>query len=98
VKKQIKRLSPHQNGKVFAILFALGSLPFLIIMLLGMFMSMPDMDQHGNPIGAPYFMFVVFPVLYLIFGYISVVVGSAIYNFMFKYISGFEFETNDENA
>lgn len=67
MKKQIKRLSPHQNGKVFGILFALGSLPFLTLMILTMFLSMPDVDQHGNPIGAPFFILVLFPLFYLIF-------------------------------
>lgn len=98
MKKQIKRLSPHQNGKVFGILFALASLPFLIPMFLAMFLSMPNVDQHGNPVSTPYFILILFPVLYLVFGYLSVVVGSAIYNFMFKYIGGFEYEVSDKNA
>lgn len=31
MKHQIERLSPHQNGKVFAVLMAVSSLPFLFI-------------------------------------------------------------------
>lgn len=92
MKKQIKRLSPHQNGKVFGVLSALASLPFFLPMLL-MMQAFPDTDPQGNPIDFPFGMFYIFPVLYLIFGYVSVAVACLIYNLISKFIGGFEFET-----
>ena len=98
MKKQISRISLHQNGKVFGILMAVSSLIFFVpFFAIAMFIG-PDVDQHGNPITFPKFMFILFPILYLVFGYLMTVIGSAIYNFFFRYIGGFEFEVKDENA
>jgi hypothetical protein len=98
MKKQISRFSPHQNAKVFGILMAVGSLVFVlpffsIAMLFG-----PDVDQHGNPVTFPKFMLILFPILYLVVGYLMTVIGCAIYNFFFRYIGGIEYEVKDENA
>ena len=98
MKKQISRISLHQNGKVFGILMAVSSLIFFVpFFAISMFFG-PDVDQHGNPVTFPKFMFILFPILYLVFGYLMTVIGSAIYNFFFRYIGGFEFEVKDENA
>lgn len=92
MKKQITRLSPHQNGKVFGILLAVFSLLFLIPAFAAMLLSTPDFDHRGNPISPPYFLFLLFPLLYLVMGYIFGLLGSILYNFMYNYIGGFEFE------
>ncbi len=98
MKKQISRMSLHQNGKVFGILMAVGSLVFVLpFFAIAMFFA-PDVDQHGNPVTFPKFMFILFPILYLVIGYLMTVIGSAIYNLLFRYIGGFEFEVKDENA
>jgi hypothetical protein len=96
MKKQIVRFSPHQNAKVSAILMAVGSLIFLIPMFVIFTFTVPPVDQHGNPTKFLSFMFLIFPVVYLIFGYIFTVVGCALYNFFFKYIGGIEFESREE--
>jgi len=98
VKKQIKRLSPHQNGKVFGILMGVSSLIFLLPMFAMMSFSMPQVDQNGSPVNFPILMFFLMPFFYLIFGYISVAIGCFIYNFLVKYIGGIEFELEDKNA
>lgn len=98
MKKQISRMSPHQNGKVFGILMAVGSLVFVLpFFAIAMFFA-PDVDQHGNPVTFPKFMFIVFPVLYLVIGYLMTVIGCAIYNLFFRFIGGIEFEVKDEAA
>ena len=89
MKQQIERLSPHQNGKVFGVLMALGAFVFAIPMFL-IFMATAPKES-----GPPAFMFLLFPVMYLIFGYLSVAIGCWIYNAMFKYIGGIEFEAKD---
>jgi len=98
MKEQIVRFSPLQNAKVVAILMAVGSLIFLIPMYLAFAFFVPAVDQHGHPTNFPAFMFLIFPVVYLIFGYIFTVIGCAIYNFFFKYIGGFEFESREEES
>jgi hypothetical protein len=98
MKKQIRRLSPHQNAKVFGILMAVSSLviftPFIVIAMF----TAPDVDQHGNPVTFPKYLFILFPIFYLIMGYLMTVIGCAIYNFLFRFIGGFEFEVRDENT
>jgi hypothetical protein len=94
MKTQIARFSPHQNGKVFAILMALSSFMFVVPMALVFSFIPPGTDAHGNPMAQPSaVMFLIFPVLYLVMGYVMVALGSVIYNFMFKYIGGIEYES-----
>ena len=90
MKQQVARLSPHQNGKVFAVLMALGSLVFLVP-FSAIFWFAPA-DQNAPPA----WLFLLFPIIYLIMGYISVSIGCWLYNTMFKYIGGIEFEAKSE--
>ena len=98
MKKQISRLSPHQNGKVFGVLIALSSLVFIVPMSLVIFFLLPDVDQHGNSTALPKFIIILFPVFYFIFGYVAMAIGSLIYNSLVKLIGGFEFEVQDGKA
>ncbi len=98
MKKQIRRLSPHRNGKVFGILMAVGSLVFVLPFFAIAMTFGPGVDQHGNPVTFPKFMIILFPVLYLVIGYLMTAIGCAIYNLFFKFIGGFEFKVQDENA
>ena len=92
MKQQVARFSPHQNGKVFAVLMAVTSLIFVVpFMLFASAMGPKDS-------GPPFFFFAFFPVMYLVLGYVMVVAGCATYNFMFKYIGGIEFEAKETGA
>jgi hypothetical protein len=94
MKTQIARLSPHQNGKVFAILMALSSFMFVVPMAFVFSFIPPGTDAHGSPVAQPsVFMLLLFPVLYLVMGYVLIALGSVIYNFMFKYVGGIEYES-----
>ena len=92
--RQISRLSPHQNGKVFGILMAVASLPLVALTALPMLLVMPEVDKAGNPVqfALPFAMFLLLPIFYLIFTYLFVALGCWLYNIFFKYIGGFEFE------
>lgn len=84
---QVTSLSPHQNGKVIGVLFAVISLvfviPFLLVALVsGQAEAFPSM-----------FMVILVPVIYLGLGYIMVFVTCALYNRLFGYIGGIEFES-----
>lgn len=98
MKRQIKRLSPHQNGKVAGIMMAITTLPMFLIMIVPMTLMVPKVDQAGNPVdfGFPFIMFLIMPVFYLIFTYLFVAFGCWVYNIFYKLIGGFEFEF-DEN-
>lgn len=88
MKQQIVRLSPHQNAKVFAVLMAVGSLVFLVPFFI--FASIVAPAEQAPPI----WMVLLFPIVYLILGYITVIAGCALYNFMYWYIGGFEYTAN----
>ena len=90
--QQIARFSPHQNAKVLSILMALGALLFLVPFMLIAYMAAP---ADGKP---PMLFFLAMPIIYLVLGYISVVIGCAIYNLLFKHIGGIEFETRAMDA
>jgi len=92
MKQQIARFSPHQNGKVFAILTAATSLIFVVPLMLFTSLAGPP---EARP---PMFMFLLFPVLYLVLGYVMVAVGCALYNVLSKYVGGIEFETRAPDA
>ncbi len=95
MKKQISRLSPHQNGKIVGILMAVTSLVFVVPMSIAMLFSPPAVDQYGNPVIFQKFLMILFPIVYLVAGYLFMVVWSATYNVLFKYIGGLEFEVKD---
>ena len=88
MKKQIARLSPHQNAKVFAVLMAVSSMVFVVPFFLIFSAAAPP----GQP-GPPTIMFFLMPIFYLVFGHIFVALGCLIYNFLFKFVGGFEFES-----
>lgn len=90
MKQQIERLSPHQNGKVFAVLMAASSLVFLLPFLV--FASFATPAEQGPPT----WFFLLFPVIYFVFGYIMVAAGCAIYNFMYRYIGGIEYTARSD--
>jgi len=44
----------------------------------------------------PWYVLLMFPFVYLIFGYVFTPIGCAVYNFCAGYIGGFEFEAGDQ--
>jgi hypothetical protein len=86
MKQQVARFSPHQNGKVMAVLMAVVSLIFLLpFMLIG------SMFGLGGGRGSLW-MLIAMPVFYLIFTYIAFAIGCALYNVLVPFIGGFEYE------
>lgn len=95
MKKQIKRLSPHQNGKVFGILIAIATLPFLIPMMIMFSFTGAEFDQTNNSGTFPGLFLLIAPLMYLVFGYISVAIACLLYNFIQRFTGGFEFEVTE---
>ena len=96
MKTQISRLSPHQNGKVFAVLMTISSLFMFVPMAAMMYFVAPQVDQNGNPVQLPILTLAVMPLFYLVFGYILVVIGCTIYNFIYGFVGGIEFELEEQ--
>lgn len=94
LKKQITRLSPHQNGKVTGVLTAVITLPMVMFMVIPMALMTPKVDRAGNPVdfGFSFALFLLMPVFYLVFTYLFVAFGCWLYNIFFKMLGGFEFE------
>lgn len=93
MKKQIERFSPHQNAKVFAVLMAVSSLVFVVpFMLIGSAFS-----PRGMGMGMSAMAVLAFPVMYLVIGYLSVLIGCWVYNLLFPYIGGIEFQARDSD-
>lgn len=93
MKRQIKHLSPHQNGKVFGVLMAATSFVFLVPMV-AIFSIIPTPADHDGP---PLIIFLLFPIMYFIMGYGMVAATCAIYNFAFKYLGGIEYEVTEDH-
>jgi len=90
MKQQISRLSPHQNGKVFAVLMTVTSLIVLVPMFLIASAFMPE----GQRI--PVLVMVLLPAIYLVIGYLGTALACAIYNLVAKVVGGIEFEARPE--
>ncbi|HTQ73413.1 MAG TPA: hypothetical protein VMI74_03930 [Burkholderiales bacterium] len=96
MKQQIARLSPHQNAKVASIVWAVTSLLFVVPMFLVSWLTIPPQARGHN--GFFDYFFLIMPFAYLILGYIVAVFGCWVYNSLFKFIGGFEFESRDQQA
>jgi hypothetical protein len=85
MKKQIIRVSPFQTAKVAAVLYFLLSIPMVAFMALSFtFSPMP-----GPRLGFGFL--VIFPVLYLVFGFVFTVVAAWIYNLAAGWVGGVEY-------
>lgn len=97
MKIQVSRFSPHQNGKVFGVLMAIATLIFVVPMFFVFLYMPPGVDARGNPVvPPPAWLVMLFPLFYLVIGYIMVAIACWFYNLIFRYIGGIEFETRDQ--
>jgi hypothetical protein len=90
MKHQIERLSPHQNGKVFAALMAVSS---LVVLVPFFFIALVAVPGDVRP---PLWIFVLMPVFYLLMGYVMVAIGCWIYNLMVPFIGGIEYTSRTD--
>ncbi|MEO5880935.1 MAG: hypothetical protein ABIQ06_00825 [Caldimonas sp.] len=92
MKQQISRLSAHQNGKVVAVLSAVGSL--IVLVPLFLIASLAGAGTGGMPLWVIF----ILPVFYLIVGYVMTVIGCALYNVIVPMTGGFEYDSNPGTA
>jgi hypothetical protein len=91
MKVQVRRLPLHQNAKVFAVLYAVGSLVFVVPFGGASIFNAPvSMREYAT------FNMLALPFVYLLFGYVSAILLCWLYNVLAKLIGGFEFETESK--
>ena len=88
MKQQISRLSPHQNGKVLGVLWAIVSL--IIVVPFYLIASAFGGGDKGMPLWAIF----IAPVFYLIVTYIITVIACALYNVVVPMTGGIEYDSN----
>jgi hypothetical protein len=86
MRKRISRVAPFQMGKVFAVLYALFSIPFALVM--GAFAAF---DPSGQSM--PLFMILAIPVFYIVFGFVFTALAAWLYNVVAKWTGGIEYTT-----
>ena len=90
MKKQIINISPVQTAKVFAVLYFLMSFPLIGLMAMMFAFSPAPKPALG--------LLIIFPFLYLIFGFIFTAIGAWVYNVAAKWVGGIEYtSTSVEN-
>ena len=88
--KRIKRFGVYQTAKVFAIIYFLIAIVFMVP--FGLMMSMMGGDKFpGVPFGGGLF-FILMPFLYGIMGFIMTAIGCLIYNLISRWTGGIELE------
>lgn len=83
MKKQIIRVSPVQTAKVSAVLYFLLSIPLVGFMAL----SMAFAPGAGPGLG----FLLIFPLLYLIGGFIFTAISALVYNLVAGWVGGIEY-------
>ena len=83
MKKQIINISPIQTAKVFAVLYFLMSLPLIALMAIMFSFSPAPKPALG--------FLIIFPFLYLIFGFIFTAIGAWVYNIAANWVGGIEY-------
>jgi hypothetical protein len=86
MRKRISRVAPFQMGKVFAVLYALFSIPFALVM--GIFAIFDSSAQS-----MPFFMIIAIPVFYIVFGFLFTALAAWLYNVVAKWTGGIEYTT-----
>lgn len=84
MRKRITRIAPFQLGKVFAVLYAIFSIPIALIM--GIAASFAPSEQS-----IPLAMIVAIPVIYIVFGFLFMALAAWIYNVIAKWTGGVEY-------
>lgn len=89
MKKQITEVSGHQTSKVFAAMYFVMTLPFILIGLVGLAFK-------GHGVHFPSMLFFLLPFIYCILGYIFTRFACFLYNFIAKRIGGVEFTVTEK--
>jgi uncharacterized oligopeptide transporter (OPT) family protein len=88
MRKRITRIAPLQLGKVFAVLYAIFSIPIAFIMALAAI--------FGSSTTAPSWgMIIAIPIFYVVFGFLFMALAAWIYNVVAGWTGGVEFVSEE---
>jgi hypothetical protein len=93
MKRRLTRVAPLRTGVVLGILYGIGGLiaaPFFLIAAV--------LGSHGaasGVVGGVAFA-ALLPIMYAVMGFLSGVIGAALYNLVVKWTGGLEFEVSDD--
>lgn len=88
MRKRIVRIAPFQTGKVFAVLYAIFSIPIALIMGIAAASAPPEQSM-------PVALIVAIPVIYVVFGFLFTALAAWIYNVVAKWTGGVEYVTEE---
>jgi hypothetical protein len=88
MRKRITRIAPIQLGKVFAVLYAIFSIPIALIMIVAASFAPPGKS-------VPLAMLLAIPVFYVAFGFIFMALAAWLYNLVAKWTGGIEYVTQE---
>ena len=88
MRKRITRIAPFQLGKVFAVLYAIFSIPIALIMGIAASFGPPGQ-------GVPLAMIVAIPVFYIVFGFLFMAFAAWLYNVVARWTGGIEYVTEE---
>ncbi len=89
MRKRIVRVSPIQAGKVLAVLYGILSLPIALAMAIA---GALGKGKGGMPILLAF----IFPVIYVVLGFIFTALAAWLYNHVAKWTGGIEFESEEQ--
>jgi len=89
MKKQITKISPHQSSKVIAILYTIIFIPIGLLGLIAALFAGPSKSWTA------FIFLIISPVLYGALAYLCHGLFCLLYNFLVRWVGGFEFETTD---
>ena len=88
MRQRISRIAPLQLGKVFAVIYAIFSIPIAIIMAIA--------AVFGPSTNAPSWgLIILIPICYVVFGFLFMALAAWIYNVVAGWTGGVEFVSEE---
>ena len=88
MRRRITRVAPVQLGKVFAVLYAIFSIPIALIMAVAASFGPPGQSM-------PLMFIIAIPVIYVVFGFIFTAIAAWVYNLAARWTGGVEYVAQD---
>lgn len=87
--KRVTYIAPHKTALTCSLVLAIGSLVILVPMaVIFSFTPLTDAQGHSFHAAFPTINFLIFPIIYLVFGYIFTAIFAFIYNRIAKLTGG----------
>lgn len=87
MKRRIRKISPHQTAKVFAVLYLIMGLIFAVV-AYALKSLVPVVGEQGAQMSTAFIL--LMPILYAVIGYVSTAVACGVYNMVSGWVGGIE--------